>query len=286
MINPGTYENAILHLVQDSPNEPGPSTYKYKRTSPWKYFRHIKHPGGLIHNFVITVTANGNGKVEYDHWTTIDDGQTTTVETCEVRNETKDFKVSTPTLPTEDEFKIVLDEGASLKSVTVDGKDMTNNVEIEQNTNTGILLLSNITGATTIDVKFSGAEDPKDNQTFTSKSAEGVEMTFTILDEQKKICMVGVDNTDKTWLNAVTAIDNNTTGKLTIPEKANGYVVEKVGDYAFYSCKISEIVLPEGLASIGTFAFANCPITSVTLPSTLTCCRLHIREQSAVQPVR
>ena len=270
MINPGTYENAILHLVQDSPNEPGPSTYKYKRTSPWKYFRHIKHPGGLIHNFVITVTANGNGKVEYDHWTTIDDGQTTTVETCEVRNETKDFKVSTPTLPTEDEFKIVLDEGASLKSVTVDGKDMTNNVEIEQNTNTGILLLSNITGATTIDVKFSGAEDPKDNQTFTSKSAEGVEMTFTILDEQKKICMVGVDNTDKTWLNAVTAIDNNTTGKLTIPEKANGYVVEKVGDYAFYSCKISEIVLPEGLASIGTFAFANCPITSVTLPSTLT----------------
>jgi hypothetical protein len=270
MINPGTYENAILHLVQDSPNEPGPSTYKYKRTSPWKYFRHIKHPGGLIHNFVITVTANGNGKVEYDHWTTIDDGQTTTVETCEVRNETKDFKVSTPTLPTEDEFKIVLDEDASLKSVTVDGKDMTNNVEIEQNTNTGILLLSNITGATTIDVKFSGAEDPKDNQTFTSKSAEGVEVTFTILNEQKKTCMVGVDNSDKTWLNAITAIDNSTTGKLTIPEKANGYVVEKVGDYAFYSCKISEVVLPEGLTSIGAWAFANCPITSVTLPSTLT----------------
>ena len=111
---------------------------------------------------------------------------------------------------------------------------------------------------------------PQESNTFTSKTVEGVEMTFTILDEQKKICMVGVDNTDKTWLNAVTAIDNNTTGKLTIPEKANGYVVEKVGDYAFYGCKISEIVLPEGLASIGTFAFANCPITTVTLPSTLT----------------
>ena len=439
MLNPSTYENATLHLVDDNPYDyRTPQKYKYKKTSPWKYFfkKRWHHSSGNSgsHSYLyildMSVSASGNGKITYEHWTTLNGSSTASENNPvvgnikEIRNETQTYKLLADALPVEEEITITPDEGASIVSVAVNGRDVTGDVAAD-----GLLTITGITANTNIVVRFSGAEQPKDDvtltaksysrvygdpnptfeytvtngsitsgspkitcvatatspvgtydiviekgsvsnstvnlvkgtltitkasltvsagnytkvegeenpsfkatytgfkngeteaaltkkptiittatktspagsypvtvsgaeaqnydftyqngtltitakpqesNTFTSKTVEGVEMTFTILNEQKKICMVGVDNTDKTWLNAVTAIDNNTTGKLTIPEKANGYVVEKVGDYAFYGCKISEIVLPEGLAFIGTFAFANCPIATVTLPSTLT----------------
>ena len=167
------YANAVLHLESD-PNKPmgdtsGPSMYRYKRTLPWKLFRHIKHDGGVTWNFTATVTASGNGKVEYDYWSTDANGNAT-AETNEVRNETKVFKIATSWVPMVDEFKIVLDEGSTLESVLVNGKDVTDKVEINTKDNTGTLTVDNISEAYTVQVKFSGAETPKDDVTLTAKS--------------------------------------------------------------------------------------------------------------------
>ena len=47
------------------------------------------------------------------------------------------------------------------------------------------------------------------------------------------------------------------------------YKVTEIGDYAFASCYITGIVIPEGIEVIGERAFSNSSFTSLELPSTV-----------------
>ena len=59
--------------------------------------------------------------------------------------------------------------------------------------------------------------------------------------------------------------------RLVIPSKIDGYAVTAIGDDAFVSDKIKEVVIPDGVTKIGWFAFQKCAsLTSVTIPSSVT----------------
>ncbi len=49
-----------------------------------------------------------------------------------------------------------------------------------------------------------------------------------------------------------------TDTKLTIPSEIESYPVTSIGDYAFYSTAIEEIVIPDSVISIGDYAFSHC----------------------------
>lgn len=60
--------------------------------------------------------------------------------------------------------------------------------------------------------------------------------------------------------------------KLTIPEKANGYRVTSIGDYAFCECSsFRSITIPNSVTSIGENAFRKCSsLRSITIPNSVT----------------
>lgn len=66
--------------------------------------------------------------------------------------------------------------------------------------------------------------------------------------------------------NHITAI----TGELIIPATYNGKPVTKVGAYAFASCSITSVILPDSIRSIGFSAFSGCEnLMTVTLGTDL-----------------
>lgn len=83
----------------------------------------------------------------------------------------------------------------------------------------------------------------------TTKTVEGVNMTFTISSETAKICYVSPN-----------CIDPSTEGVVTIPEKVLGlYTVTSIGVEAFLNCeKITEVVIPQTVTIINNNAFQNC----------------------------
>ena len=126
-----------------------------------------------------------------------------------------------------------------------------------------------------------------DGDTFTANTVEGVEMTFKVISEEAKTCLVGEGSS--------ASIPTSTSGAVTIPATANGYSVKtithkafyncssltsitipkgvtSIGNHAFYGCKSLESAnIPEGVTSIGTEAFANCiSLTSITIPESMT----------------
>ena len=59
--------------------------------------------------------------------------------------------------------------------------------------------------------------------------------------------------------------------EVEIPDKIGIVAVTGIGDYAFKECKLTSIVIPEGVTTIGNWAFDGCEsITSITLPETVT----------------
>ena len=94
---------------------------------------------------------------------------------------------------------------------------------------------------------------------FTAKTVEGIDMTFTVLDENKKTCSVGA-------LRA-TAVDVATSGTVTIPETANGYKVTLIRANAFLNCtEITRVVIGNNVTLIGN-SFVNCnKLSSVKFP--------------------
>lgn len=98
---------------------------------------------------------------------------------------------------------------------------------------------------------------------FSITTAEGVVVQFTVTDESEKTCRIGGGDD--------VSIDPATTGKITIPEVANGYTVTQIQGYAFYQCsQLTEVVLPNTITSIGIYAFDNCSsMAKVNLPTAL-----------------
>lgn len=99
---------------------------------------------------------------------------------------------------------------------------------------------------------------------FTENTAEGVSISYVVLDKDARTVKVGSENDGK-------AMSTLTTGTVTIPTKVKGYTVVEVGKRAFYLCsKVSEIILPESVKTIGEGAFESSSITSFTFPSGVT----------------
>ena len=102
-----------------------------------------------------------------------------------------------------------------------------------------------------------------DGDTFTANTVEGVAMTFKVTSEAKKECQVGI---------GTSAIDNSTTGILTIPSEVNGYSVTSIGEYAFRGCSsLTSVTIPNSVTSIVYGAFYKCSgLTSVIIPNSVT----------------
>ncbi len=58
---------------------------------------------------------------------------------------------------------------------------------------------------------------------------------------------------------------------IVIPSFIDGYAVEAVGESAFYSSKITTVIISEGVKRVDWFAFYTCPhLSSVTIPQSVT----------------
>ena len=103
-----------------------------------------------------------------------------------------------------------------------------------------------------------------DHHIFIAQTAEGVDMTFKVISESEKTCMVGTEEY------GVGGIIETYNGEITIPSVVNGYTVTRIGKWAF-SCRggLTSVTIPETVESIGTQAFNFTGLTAITLPSNL-----------------
>lgn len=108
----------------------------------------------------------------------------------------------------------------------------------------------------------------KDGDVFTSKTIEGVEMTFEVISASKKTCQVGKSGS----LSYDHCININTEGTVTIPNIVEGLHVICIGSNSFWLCnKISNVIIPEGITSINNDAFDSCrKLESIHIPATVT----------------
>lgn len=94
-------------------------------------------------------------------------------------------------------------------------------------------------------------ESPKGN-IFSATTAEGVQMTFAVISEKDKTCMVYGTKDNP-------AIPVSTKGAVTIPDQVNGFLVSRVGNYSFYGCdRMKSVTFPSGLRSIGEGIVDGC----------------------------
>ena len=91
---------------------------------------------------------------------------------------------------------------------------------------------------------------------FATKTKEGVMMTFTVISESSMTCCVGENDYSS---NNNSCIDKSVTGTVTIPEKARGYTVVDVAEYAFQYCNIEEVVVPKSVSinHFGVFLYCE-----------------------------
>jgi len=106
--------------------------------------------------------------------------------------------------------------------------------------------------------------------TFTANTVEGVNVTYTVLSESPKTCQVGYIYVKS--LGVRTAIDQSTSGAVTIPAVVNGYTVKDVADYSFSGCKkVTSIIIPDGVTYLGKSAFNSCEkAETIELPNSIS----------------
>ncbi|MBQ8486972.1 MAG: leucine-rich repeat domain-containing protein [Prevotella sp.] len=109
-----------------------------------------------------------------------------------------------------------------------------------------------------------------DGDMFTAKTAEGVDMTFTVISEENKTCKVG--RKPEPMVVAYASIDRYTSGSITIPATVNGYTVTKVGDFALLQCgSLTSVNIPSTVTTIGANALGWCSgLVSINIPSSVT----------------
>ena len=110
---------------------------------------------------------------------------------------------------------------------------------------------------------------------FTANTIEGVTMCFKVLDLTKKTCEVSQQKDHP-------AVNEYTSGTITIPSEAQGFKVVAIGKEAFrnpsssifgrYGCSsLSAINIPNTVETIGDEAFSNCEsLTSIQIPNSVT----------------
>ena len=109
-------------------------------------------------------------------------------------------------------------------------------------------------------------DTPSDtDKDFCIKTAEGVDMWFTITSEEEKTCEVKKNH----------AISELTEGQIGIPSEVTNegvtYRVTSIGDSAFYNCNhLTSVVISYTVTTIGKGAFQNCSsLTSLLVGSGL-----------------
>ena len=106
---------------------------------------------------------------------------------------------------------------------------------------------------------------------FTCQTEEGVEMSFRINSDgdQKTCCVSGKGEDPYAYY---PAIDTLTTGHITIPAEANGYVVNTIDFYAFKNCReLTAVTIPETVSIMNNGAFAGCGnLADIHFPSVIT----------------
>ena len=97
-------------------------------------------------------------------------------------------------------------------------------------------------------------------QTIKTKTTEGIEMSFTVIDPDAKTCRMSTQ-----------CINTSTTGKVTVPNYVEGFTVVEANHSAFFNCKsISSVNMPYYLKKMGSSTFSGCEsLTEVSLPNNL-----------------
>ena len=101
-----------------------------------------------------------------------------------------------------------------------------------------------------------------DGDTFTAETVEGVMLTYTVISESEKTCMVGevfIRPVPCSRTNSVNNVSGSQpSGDITIPEVANGYTVVRIEANAFNQAAITNVVIPNSVIAIGDCAFYGC----------------------------
>lgn len=105
-------------------------------------------------------------------------------------------------------------------------------------------------------------------RSFTTTTAEGITLTFIIIDEAERKVAVG------TGKKFVPAMQTSVQGRFTIPDEVNGYKVTQIGAYAFIGCQLDSVIIPEGIDTIAQDAFSCKKLKYVSIPSSVKkiCC--------------
>ena len=111
-----------------------------------------------------------------------------------------------------------------------------------------------------------------DGDEFTAETVEGIQMTFKVISEADKTCQVGIGVWNNGDEGKHRAVNQNTSGEITIPSETNGYKVVAIAKYAFEQCsQLTKVTIPEGITSIGEQGLYYCTsLTEIHLPSTVT----------------
>jgi len=225
--------NATLYVPQGSKSA-------YQAANYWKEFKEIVEYSTTT-SYSLAITSSTGGSVAYA-------GNT-------ISGATNSYSVDEGTSHT---LTITPNSGYRLKSVVVNGVDVTSSVMNNQYT------INDISQNTTVSVTFED-NSLNDGDTFTAKTVEGIDMTIMVISAAEKTCQVG-DNSYST-----PAINQNTSGAITIPSNINGFTVASIGDYSFNGCSgLTSIIIPISVTSIGDGAFMNCSgLSLMTIPNSV-----------------
>ena len=98
----------------------------------------------------------------------------------------------------------------------------------------------------------------KENDLFVSRSLEGVDMVFSVIDAENKTCQVGGKDPVNEGRYYYTVV-NNYSGEITIPEYAHEYKVIGINNCAFEShSDLIGVAIPNSVTHIHEKAFDKC----------------------------